>query len=58
MIDVAQDHYLALLVCLRFRNSPCCLATLGWVGGTARQRALPYFHPEMLNIQPFKGKNA
>jgi hypothetical protein len=40
MIDVAQDHYLALLVCLRFRYYPCCLAILGWLSDTPGPIAL------------------
>ena len=52
MIDVAQDHYLALLVCLRFRYYPCCSAILGWLSDTAELIARRAAQPEMLNMQP------
>jgi hypothetical protein len=50
MIDVAQDHYLALLVSLRLRYYPCGSATLGWLSDEPSENAACVAQPEMLNM--------
>jgi hypothetical protein len=54
MIDVAQDLYLALLVCHLDTIHAVEQYWAGWMPRRGKRRCC-LSHPEMLNMQPLKG---